>query len=196
METFLSVAVGLCLAAACGFRVFLPLLGLSLAGHSGQVPIAAPFDSLATMPAIIALATASLAEITAYYIPWFDHALDALATPAALVAGVLATGAVTGDLPPVLRWAIALIAGGGTAGLMQGATVLLRLKSSALTGGLGNGAIATAEVVGATTLILLAIVVPLLGLLVAALLVWWAGRRLGRIVFGRAGAPRAKPTGA
>lgn len=188
METFLSVAIGLCLAAACGFRVFLPLLGLSLAGHSGQVPLAAPFDALATVPATIALGTASLAEIAAYYVPWLDHALDTLATPAALIAGVLATGAVTGDLPPLLRWAVALIAGGGTAGLIQGATVLLRMKSSALTGGMGNAAIATAEVFGAATFVFLAVLVPLLGLLVAASLVLWVSRRVGRFVFGRSGA--------
>lgn len=81
---------------------------------------------MATTPAAIALGTATGLEIVAYYVPWLDHALDALATPAALIAGVIATAAVVVDVPPLLRWAIALIGGGGAAGLIQGATVLLR----------------------------------------------------------------------
>ena len=76
-----------------------------------------------------AFGTATLLEIAAYYIPWFDHLLDTIATPAAVVAGMVASASVMVDLPPVLKWGVALIGGGGAAGLLQGATVLLRLKS-------------------------------------------------------------------
>lgn len=191
LETFLNVGVGLCLAAACGLRVFLPLAGLSLAATYGHLPLAAPFEFLATRPACIVLGTATVAEIAAYYIPWLDHALDALATPTAIVAGILATGALTGELPPILRWVVALVGGGGAAGLIQGATVLLRLKSTALTGGIGNSAVATAELGGSIALVGLALFLPLLGLLLAGMLVVAVGRRLGRVVFGRKAAKAA-----
>ena len=77
-------------------------------------------------------------EVVAYYVPWLDNALDVAATPAAVVAGVLASAAAITDLPPVLTWGIALIGGGGAAGLLHGATSLLRLKSTAVTGGAAN----------------------------------------------------------
>ncbi|MGD2115402.1 MAG: DUF4126 family protein, partial [Acidobacteriota bacterium] len=37
METLLSVALGLGLAAACGFRVFVPLLAMSVAVRAGHM---------------------------------------------------------------------------------------------------------------------------------------------------------------
>lgn len=191
METFVSVGIGLCLAAACGLRVFLPLAGLSIASATGQIHLAPSFAVLATPAASIALVTATLAEIAAYYVPWLDHALDTLATPAAVVAGILATGAVTGDLPPLIRWAIALIGGGGAAGLLQGATVLLRLKSTTLTGGIGNSVVATGEAIGSATLVLLALLIPIAGLIFVLFLLVASFRGVGRILFGRTAAKQA-----
>ena len=100
------------------------------------------------LPAAIAFGTATLLEIAAYYIPWFDHLLDTIATPAAVVAGMVASASVMVDLPPVLKWGVALIGGGGAAGLLQGATVLLRLKSLAATGGAATEADRTAAETG------------------------------------------------
>ena len=195
LETLLSIAIGLCLAAACGFRVFLPLAGLSAASLAGHLPLALHFQWLATTPAAVALGTATVAEVVAYYVPWLDHALDTLATPAAVAAEILATSAVVIDLPPVLKGAIALIGGGGAAGLIQGASVLLRLKSTALTGGTGNPVVATGELIGAATLAVLGLLVPLLGLALAIGIVAWASRRVGRLIFGRSAAKRtAAPT--
>lgn len=166
METIFSLAVGLGLAAACGFRVFLPLLGLGIGGATGVVTVSEGFGWVATTPALLALGTAAAAEIAAYYLPWVDHALDALATPVAVAAGVLAVAAVGVDLPPMLRWAIAVIGGGGIAGLLQGTTVLWRVKSTTLTGGLGNPVVATLEVIAAGVLAALAILAPILGAVV------------------------------
>jgi hypothetical protein len=196
METILSIAVGLGLAAACGLRVFLPLAGLGIAASLGRVPLADGFAWVASTPALIAFGTATVLEVGAYYVPWLDHALDALATPAAIAAGVLATAAVVTDLPPVLKWAIAVIGGGGAAGLLQGATVILRLKSTAATGGLGNPVLATLELVGAVLTVVLAVVLPLLGLIAAVTLVVWAARRVGRITFGRRASDSAIVPGA
>jgi hypothetical protein len=192
METLVGVLVGVGLAAACGFRVFLPLLVLSVAARAGHVPLADDFSWVATMPALIALGSATVLEVGAYYVPWLDHALDAIATPAALFAGVIATASVVTDLPQVVRWGLAVVAGGGLAGVVQGATVLTRLKSGATTAGIGNPVVATAELIGSTVTSVLAVLVPLLAVVavVAMLAVVFAVTR--RVLFGRPRATAAK----
>lgn len=192
VQLVLALAAGLGLAAACGLRVFAPLLVLGLAGRFGHLPLASGFVWASSVPALVALGFATVLEIGAYYIPWLDHALDAIATPAALIAGVLAVAAVTGAMPPWLRWSTAIVGGGGLAGLMQGASVLLRLKSGALTGGLGNPVVSTGEWVGAIGLAIVAVLVPVLALVVVALLLVGAFRLAHRFVFGRKQAEAAR----
>lgn len=157
----ISVAIGLGLAAACGFRVFTPLFIAGIAAHWGNLPLASGFEWLASVPALIAFATATILEIGAYYFPWLDHALDVVATPAAVLAGMIAAASVITDLPPLLKWTATIIGGGGAAGLIQAASVLLRIKSTALTGGLGNPVVATGEAVGSVVTSIAAIIVPL-----------------------------------
>jgi len=166
LEGLISVAIGLGLAAACGFRVFTPLLIAGIAAHYGQLPLAGGFAWLGTTPALIAFGSATLLEIGAYYLPWLDHALDVIATPAAVMAGMIAAASVVTDLPPLLKWTVTIIGGGGAAGLIQAATVLLRLKSTALTGGLGNPVVATAEAAGSVIASIVAIVLPLVAVAV------------------------------
>ena len=182
-DTIVSLGLGLGLAAACGFRVFVPLLILSLAARYGYVPLSAGWEWMATNGALIAFATATLIEVLAYYVPWLDHALDTIATPAAVVAGMVTSASVLGDLPPLLKWTAIVIGGGGAAALVQGSTVALRAGSGATTAGLANPAVATVELLGSTATALLAIVVPLLVLVVLAVfffLVYRLTRRLFR----------------
>ena len=160
MSVITSVAVGIGLAAACGFRIFVPFLVLGAAARLGAVPLSAGFAWLASDEALIALAVATVLEAAAYKIPWLDHALDLLASPAAVVAGALATAAIVTDLPPLLRFAVVVIGGGGAAALVQGATVLLRLKSAATTGGLGNPLVALFELFGSLVTSVLALLAP------------------------------------
>ena len=184
-ESLVSIALGLSLSAACGFRVFVPLLAIGAAARLGLVELSPGFSWMGATPALIAFGTATLLEVAAYYIPWLDNFLDAAATPAAIIAGILASAAVFVDMPPLVRWVVALVGGGGAAGLIQGATVLLRIKSLATTGGLGNPVVSTAELAGSTVVSVLAIFVPifcLVLLLVGTILVF---RSAGRIFFGR-----------
>jgi hypothetical protein len=194
MEWLLPLGAGVGLAAACGLRVFAPLLVLGLAARFGHLPLAHGFEWAASTPALVALGLATVLEITAYYVPWLDHALDTIATPVALMAGAVAMVAVLGDLPPWLRWSVGLVAGGGLAGLTQGASVLLRLKSLAMTGGIANPAVSTGEWVGAFVLAILAVMLPLLALVLVVLGVFAVFGAAKRLAFGhraRTAAPRA-----
>jgi uncharacterized protein DUF4126 len=193
-DALLGLGLGLGLSAACGFRVFVPLLAISLGALTGHLSLAPGFSWVGSVPALLAFATATGLEIAAYYIPWFDHMLDVVATPTAVAAGILASASVMTDLPPLLRWTVALIGGGGAAGLIQGATVLLRLKSLAVTGGAANALVSTVELVGATGTVLLALIVPLVCLVAVAWFCIWAFRRAGVVAFGRRGAEAKAPT--
>ena len=193
MDTLLSIGIGLGLAAACGFRVFVPLLIASLAAHGGYLSLASGFEWVGTPPALYAFATATVLEVLAYYVPWLDNALDAIATPAAVIAGMLVGAAVFTDLPPLVKWSLAIIAGGTAAGMVQGATGLLRLKSGLFTGGLGNPLVATLELIGALLMAAVALMAPLVALLLALALCIAAVRLAGRVLFGRRGQDRASP---
>ena len=168
----LSIALGVGLAAATGLRLFLPMLVVSVAAYSGHLPLSDNFAWLATPAALVLLSVAALAEILAYYIPGLDNLLDTLATPAAFIAGTLIAAAVITDLPPMVKWSAAIIAGGGIAGLTQTTSAVLRAKSTVLTGTLGKPVIATAEVGGSLLVSLLALAAPLLTLVVIIVLLW------------------------
>lgn len=188
--TLVGIALGIGLAAATGFRIFIPLLIAGLAARFGGLPLGESFQWLASTPALVTLGTAAVLETLAYYIPGVDHALDVLAGPATLVAGVVASAAVMADVPPAIMWPLAVIAGGGAAGLTKGGTALLRTKSGTATGGLANPLVATVETVGATGIALLAIAVPLLCLVAVVALLWWTARKAGRLLFGRSKTPQ------
>ena len=78
-ELLSAVALGLGLAAAAGFRVFVPVLLAGLAARFGHLPLAAGFGWLDDTVVLMALAVAALVEVAAYFIPWFDNLLDAAA---------------------------------------------------------------------------------------------------------------------
>ncbi len=177
METALSICVGIGLSAACGFRVFVPLLAISVAALSGHLTLAQGFEWIGTYPALIAFSVATCLEIAGYYIPWVDHILDSIATPAAIIAGTLVSASVVTDLSPFLKWTLAVIAGGGAAGLVQGTTVVARGASTLTTGGLANPLVSTLELAGAVAISVLAILVPILALLLLAGLLLILGRR-------------------
>ena len=113
VDLAMSVVLGIGLAAATGFRLFLPLLILSGAAYTGHVSLDESFAWLGTPAAIIMLGTAATAEAVAFYIPGVDNLLDTLATPGAVVAGTVMSAAVITDLPPIMKWTAAVIAGGG-----------------------------------------------------------------------------------
>jgi hypothetical protein len=180
-ELALSIVLGVALAAATGFRVFLPMLVVSGAAYSGHLSLDNSFAWLGTLPALIMLSVAAAAEILAYYIPVLDNLLDTLAAPAAFVAGTIASAAVMIDMPPMLKWTAAVIAGGGIAGLTHGVTGMIRAHSTVLTGGLGNPLLATAELVGALLVSILAVAAPAAAIGLVILFLWLALRLMRQL---------------
>ena len=175
----LSICVGLALAAACGFRVFVPLLVMSIAARAGHLNLDPALQWIGSYPALIAFSVATVLEILGYYIPWVDHLLDTIATPAAVVAGIIVSASVLTNLSPFLQWTLAVIAGGGTAGLVQSATVATRAASTSVSSGLTNPLVATAEAGLSLVTSFLVIVLPWLAVLVVLAFVM-AGLFLGK----------------
>ena len=180
MQFLMAGALGLGLAACSGFRVFVPLLAASLAYHSGYMAPAAGFAWLGSWAALLTLATATLLEIAGYYIPLVDHMLDTLTTPASFVAGTILMTSALPHLDPTLRWTLGIVVGGGTAGLVQTGTALLRAGSTAATGGLANPVLATIENTLAVGGVALTLLLPLIAAGLVLLLLVFILSRLRR----------------
>lgn len=180
-----AIMIGLGLSAACGFRIFVPLLVASIAAKTGHLQLAAGWDWIGTTPSIVALSIATALEIGAYYIPWLDNLLDAVATPAAVVAGILITASVAGGMSPLLRWSLAVIVGGGAAGFVQVSTTAIRATSTATTAGVANPVVSTAEAGFSVSLSLLAILVPIVAAILVLLMIVLAARFFYRLLFRR-----------
>jgi len=172
METLFGLAVGVGLSAACGFRVFVPLLGMSIAAQAGYLALSPGFEWIGFREALVAFCAATAIEIAAYYIPWLDNLLDSLTTPLAVAASTVLTASLLGDIPPFLKWSLAVIAGGGVAAIVQSGTVALRAASTGVTGGLTNVLVATVELLASILTTVLAIILPLLAFVAAIWLCW------------------------
>jgi hypothetical protein len=180
MQGVMAFFVGIGLSATCGFRIFVPLLGMSIAHHAGYITLSHGFEWIGSWPATIAFAVAMILEVVAYYIPWVDNLLDAIATPAAVVAGTIITASMVVDVAPLLRWPLAVIAGGGVAGLIQGSSVLVRGTSSTTTAGTGNPVVSTGELLASIVGTFVSIILPILAIVLVAVIVFFVLRRILR----------------
>jgi hypothetical protein len=176
METILGLCIGIGLSAACGFRVFVPLLVMSLASILGWFEPMQGFEWLSMPSVCIALAIATVCEIAAYYIPWVDNALDTIATPAAMVAGTLTTMAVSSGEMSVCqlgrrnycRWRNSRRCANEYGCCSRG--------FNCNDGGVANPLVSTVEWVGAVLLSVLSLLVPVLVVIVGIILAIWAVR--------------------
>lgn len=162
METIISVCLGIGLAASVGFRVFLPLFALSLASYFNVWQLNDSWLWIGSLTAIITLGIATLVEILAYYIPVVDNFLDAIAVPLAIIAGTLVMVSTMSDLNPITTWALAIIAGGGTAATIKSATGASRITSTVSTAGFGNPIVSTIETSASMLMTVFAIFLPII----------------------------------
>jgi hypothetical protein len=175
----LSAFMGIGLAAATGFRVFLPMFAVSLASFMGWIPVNENFAWLSGLPVLITTAIATVVEILAYYIPFVDHILDTMSVPMATIAGSVMFASQFADVGTFPQWALALIAGGGTAAAISSGFAGTRAASTATTGGFGNSVVATTETAGAGVMSFLAMAAPVIAFIVTILLI------IAVIVLGR-----------
>lgn len=177
----LSAFIGIGLAAASGFRVFLPMFAVSLASYMGWIPLPESFHWLGGISTLVATGIAMVAEILAYYIPYVDHLLDTINVPLATVAGSILFASQFTTMEVFPQWALALIAGGGTAAAISSGFAGTRAASTATTGGLGNAVVATTETAGAGIMSILAMAAPIIAAIAAVFLliiVFVLGRKI------------------
>ena len=173
MVILTSFFLGLGLAASAGFRVFLPLLAMSLAAHFNFIPLAESWAWVGSVSAILALAVASVIEILAYYIPWVDNMLDTISVPLAGIAGTLLMAVALTDVSPFLQWGLAIIAGGGAASTISATSATTRMASSVATAGVGNPIVSTIETATAFFLSAVSILIPFLGFLMVLMVLFF-----------------------
>lgn len=194
LEWIMSACIGVGLAACCGFRVFVPLLIASAATKLGLIGTMTGFEWLSGWPALLGLTVATVFEVGAYYIPWLDNLLDTVATPASIIAGTLLSTSFLHIDNPVIHWGLGLMLGGSSAGIVQAGTSLLRLGSTATTGGAANPVVATGENVASFGLSIFTIFLPLVAVVIIVLiLIFIIGRLISRrkVWFTRASAKQA-----
>jgi Domain of unknown function (DUF4126) len=181
-QTITSLAMGIALSACCGFRVFIPMLGTSFAAYQNWLMLPTDLSWMGSVPALICFGTAAVLEIGAYYIPFVDNLLDTIATPLAAVAGTVLAASILpiADFNPMLKWLLAIIAGGGAATTVQAGTGLLRLASTKTTAGAGNSILATGENALVVSGTLMSFLVPLVaGAIILVLIIWIFRKLLG-----------------
>jgi hypothetical protein len=172
--------MGVGLSAACGFRVFVPLLVFSVGAHSGHFHPPASLQWIGTTPALIAFGVATGVEVLGYMVPGIDHLLDVLAIPTAVAAGTVLTSGMMGEMSPFLRWTVGLVAGGGAAGITSATMAAIRGGSTATTGGIANPLLALAESVMSLVAAVVAVVAPVLAIALVVLFLLSVGRMLRR----------------
>ena len=164
--------MGIGLAASVGFRVFLPLFALSLSAYFGVWELNESWQWIGSMTALIILGVATIVEIFAYYIPFVDNLLDSVAIPLAAIAGTAVMVSTVADLSPEITWALAIIAGGGTAAAISSASGATRLTSTATTAGFANPLVSTVETGTSIIMSIFSIFLPVVAFILVLVIVY------------------------
>ena len=173
IQIILSLSLGLGLAAACGFRVFIPPLMMGVASRFDLYQLEGSFTWVGETWAIAIFSVATLLEVGGYFIPWIDNLLDTIATPAAILGGIFVTSAsLEGEMDPSTQWMLSIIAGGGVSGTIQLGTVATRAISTGTTGGLANPIISLLEAVASILCILISLFLVAIIPIVIIFLIW------------------------
>jgi hypothetical protein len=151
---------------------------MSIAAKTGHLTLLPAFQWIGGDIALWTFAIATVIEISAYYIPWVDNLLDVIATPAAIIAGIIITSSMVGGMSPYLKWTLAVIAGGGAAGVVKGTTVITRGASTATTGGLANPILSTIELGSSVLLSVLALVAPVAAIVLLVFILLLMAKKL------------------
>jgi hypothetical protein len=188
LEAIVSVLLGISLAAAVGFRIFVPLLVMSIASMTGYLNVSSGFEWIGTLPALIIFGAALIFELAAYFIPIMDNLLDTISGPTAVIAGSIVMASSIVELDPLIKWTLAIIAGGGAAGLVQSLTAITRGASSLTTGGIGNHVVSTTEAGASFGISIFAILFPVfVGVLIILFLIWISKKVFNKLLKSKLG---------
>lgn len=158
--------LGIALSATCGFKVFVPTLLVSIGARAGWIELSSSFTWLESWPAILLLGTATIVEILTYYIPIVDNFIDTIAIPASVVAGtIIVASTMVADISPIMKWVLAIVAGGGSAAAVKTTSAAVKGISSMATAGFGNVIMNTLETICSILCSILALIFPLLVIL-------------------------------
>lgn len=171
-DTILSIFLGIGLAASVGFRIFLPLFVLSLSAYFNVWELNENWEWIGSLTALLTLGVATLVEIFAYFIPWLDNLLDSIAIPLAALAGTAVMLSTASSLDPIITWTLAIIAGGGTATAIKGASATGRLASTVTTGGTANPVIGLVETGTAAVVATASIFAPILAVFLVIIILF------------------------
>jgi hypothetical protein len=173
MDGLLSVFTAFGLSSSAGLNAYLPLLVVALlARFTDLITLSPPWDALESWWVIGVLAILLLIEILVDKVPAVDSINDAIQTFIRPVAGAVlfaASAGVISEAHPVL----AMIAGLLVAGGVHAVKATARPIVTTTTAGVANPVVSTVEDVASLVLAVLAIVVPILGLLLLVLVLFW-----------------------
>lgn len=173
----LPILAGILLAAATGFRVFLPLAALSWAANLNYFELQPSLGWLGTKTAAGILTAAVVIEILADKFPAVDNFLDSINTFVKPIAGALVMAAPLISLDPAYAIVIGIAAGSTVAGGIHLLKAKARLAANLLTFGLAAPVLSVAEDAFTLLVIAAAIFVPLVGLVLVGVIFFFLIRK-------------------
>ena len=180
MAGLLGIFTAFGLASSAGLNAYIPLLVVALLGRfTDLITLKAPWDALESWWVIGILAALLIVEIVADKIPAVDTVNDTVQSFVRPAAGAIlfaSSGGSISNVHPVLAIICGILAAGGVHAVKATARPVI----TATTGGMLNPVVSTAEDVTSLVISLLAIVLPILGVLLLALVIVWFARRIAR----------------
>lgn len=180
-----TLALAVALAAAAGLRAWLPLLATGLLGRLGVIEVAPSFSFLSSTPALVLFSVATVLEVAADKIPAVDHVLDAVSSFLRPAAGVLVAASVMWQVTdPLWALGLGLVVGAPAAAVPHALKSGARVVSSAGTGGVVNPLLSVVEDAVALSLLIMAVLAPLLAAALVGLAAFVAIRALSKRLSG------------
>ncbi|TDX46615.1 DUF4126 domain-containing protein [Orenia marismortui] len=171
MNLILSMLIGVGLSAACGFRVFIPLLVMSISALTGNLELASDFQWIGSDSALYVFTIATILEMIAYYIPQVESFLSSISTTVTAIAGTIVMSSFVVDVSPLLQWSLAIIAGGGTSTVVQASRNKIKNVIGLRDVASNNFSLLSLEILTAVLLSSLLIISPVLTLFLIAIII-------------------------
>jgi hypothetical protein len=154
------------LAASAGLNAYIPLLAVSLLGKfTNLIVLNKPWDALTSWWIIGLLIMLTLIEFFADKIPVVNHVNDIIQTiirPAAGAIAFAASTSVINNMDPILALALGLVIAGGVHTVKS---AVIRPVVTATTAGAANIPVSVGEDAISTTVSVVSIILPWLGML-------------------------------